>query len=252
MLSNREKQRRYIIRHEVRRSLQVYNGVEGIDFVTCQICGKRGLYVDARHLKTRHNLTKEQYLLQFPNAYLISNKKAEAQSVVQAATINIDPIPTYLEGYAYDSTGAVIANATVGIYLTFSSKPYYETKADDQGYFKISSEHLPRMAYELRYTTPTGVIIKTTTSQFIGQNQQYLTQAKVNLNVYKNGQGKTITTPLSPTTKPGVGPTTPTPTNNLLVLIGGLIFLLVAVIGILVIYLKKNKQPETTQSSPLQ
>jgi hypothetical protein len=79
-LSNREKQRRYIIRHEVRRSLQVYNGVEGIDFVTCQICGKRGLYVDARHLKTRHNLTKEQYLLQFPNAYLISNKKAEAQS----------------------------------------------------------------------------------------------------------------------------------------------------------------------------
>ena len=80
LLSNREKQRRYIIRHEVRRSLQVYNGVEGIDFVTCQICGKRGLYVDARHLKTRHNLTKEQYLLQFPNAYLISNKKAEAQS----------------------------------------------------------------------------------------------------------------------------------------------------------------------------
>lgn len=67
-------------RHEVKWSLEKYKGIEGIDYVTCQICSKRGLYIDKRHLKTRHNVTKEEYIRQFPDAILSSEKKRKAQA----------------------------------------------------------------------------------------------------------------------------------------------------------------------------
>jgi hypothetical protein len=79
-MSSRERFLRYRLKYEVQNSLIKYNGVENVDYVTCHMCGKRGLYIDSRHLRTRHNLTKSQYLLQFPAACLTSDKKAEAQS----------------------------------------------------------------------------------------------------------------------------------------------------------------------------
>jgi hypothetical protein len=78
-MSSKERMKKWREATEVHRSLQVYNGVEGIDFVTCQICGKRGLYVDARHLKTRHSLAIEEYISKFPQCKITSDKKAEAQ-----------------------------------------------------------------------------------------------------------------------------------------------------------------------------
>jgi hypothetical protein len=72
--------RRYRERHEVEQSLEKYKGVEGIDYVECEICGKRGLYIDVRHLKTRHGLTKEEYIKLFPDALLNSEKKLKAQA----------------------------------------------------------------------------------------------------------------------------------------------------------------------------
>jgi predicted transcriptional regulator len=76
----KERVAKYRERHEVERSIDKYTGVEGKDYVVCQICGKRGLYIDERHLKTRHNITKEVYIEKFPNALLSSEKKNEAQS----------------------------------------------------------------------------------------------------------------------------------------------------------------------------
>lgn len=77
---NRERQAKRRERLEVKESLQKYNGIEGKDYVECKICGKRGLYIDSRHLKTRHDLTKEEYSDKFPNAFLVSKKKSKAQA----------------------------------------------------------------------------------------------------------------------------------------------------------------------------
>lgn len=75
-----ENTTRHRKRHEVRKSLEKYKGVEGVDYIECKICKKRSLYVDVRHLKTRHNITKEEYTKRFPDACLVSKKKKQAQS----------------------------------------------------------------------------------------------------------------------------------------------------------------------------
>lgn len=184
-------------------------------------------------------------------------KKVQAQGI-QSTTIKFDPILTYIEGYAYDSNAQVIANALVGVYLKFSNRPFYQTKADEKGYFKISSEHLPTMPYELRYTDLNGKVIKTSTTQFISQNKDYLAKEKTNLYVYKDDKGKEYTkdsikttdkiiqtqTPTNRVGQTDQNQTSKTPNNNLPLMIATLVFLLLAVVVILVIYLIKKKQSE--------
>jgi hypothetical protein len=80
MANAKERVAKYRKRHEVKKSLEKYKGIENKDYVTCKICGKRSLYIDKRHLKTRHDLTKLEYIKQFPNAILISERKKIAQS----------------------------------------------------------------------------------------------------------------------------------------------------------------------------
>ena len=72
-------QERFREKHEVRKSLEKYVGIEGIDYVECKICNKRSLYIDKRHLKTRHRLTKEDYCKLFPEAILTSRNKIDVQ-----------------------------------------------------------------------------------------------------------------------------------------------------------------------------
>ncbi|MBI3366133.1 carboxypeptidase regulatory-like domain-containing protein [Candidatus Roizmanbacteria bacterium] len=107
-------------------------------------------------------------------------------------TLKVEPILNYLEGYAYDKAGKPIPNATVGVYLNLSNKPAYETKADANGFFRISSEYLPSMSYGVRYTGAGGTN-SLTTSQFISQNTKYLETQGSNLFVFKDKKGKTFT-----------------------------------------------------------
>src|SRR3972149_11827084 len=51
--------------------------------------------------------------------------------------IVIDPILQYLEGYAYDSKGAIIPNAKVMVKLEMSKAVFYETKTDEKGVFRV-------------------------------------------------------------------------------------------------------------------
>jgi len=80
MINSKENTARYRRKHEVANSIQNYGGIENIDYVECKLCGKRGLYIDERHLTTRHNITKKEYSKLFPKALLFSKKKGEAQS----------------------------------------------------------------------------------------------------------------------------------------------------------------------------
>ncbi len=123
----------------------------------------------------------------------------------QTGTITFDPIPNYIEGYAYDSNGKTLANANVAVYLTYSGRPYYQTKTNSTGYYKISSEYLPSSPYKIVYSTPTGVKVETSTSKFVSQNQTTLAANSIDLNSYKNSAGKVIPPPkLSPTSATGM------------------------------------------------
>jgi hypothetical protein len=112
---------------------------------------------------------------------------------VRAATrgqlIKVEPIPSYLEGIAYDSTGKVMGNAIVGVYLKNAKKAYYETLADTSGHFKIGSEFLPPFNYDLRYGKITGEYITVSTSKYLVDNHVYL--ATNDINTYSH----TLTTP---------------------------------------------------------
>lgn len=116
-----------------------------------------------------------------------------SSSVTQAKndTLVVEPILNYLEGYAYNQAGQPIPNATVGVYLNLSNRPAYETTADANGFYRISSEFLPSMAYGIRYSGATGSN-SVTTSQFIAQNAKYLKTQKSNLFVFKDQKGQTF------------------------------------------------------------
>jgi len=133
--------------------------------------------------------------------------KVNAQ-VFLATTVKFEPILNYVEGYAYDSAGKVLPNATVSVYLEFSNKPYYQTTTDDKGYYKISSEFLPSMPYHLSYASTNGQIIPTTNSKFVAQNEATITKTGIKLNQFKNNQGEVIDSSSSSKNKNN------NPTNN--------------------------------------
>lgn len=112
--------------------------------------------------------------------------------VTLATNFRLDPIPNYLEGYAYDAQGKVMPDATVSVVLDFSNKPSYQTKADENGYFKISSEFLPSMPYKINYISPSGQKTEISTSKFIVQNQEVIQKSDIKINQYKNEKGQMV------------------------------------------------------------
>ena len=95
------------------------------------------------------------------------------------AVLKLNPILTYIEGNAsYKSE--VLPGAKVELLLNSSTKPYYETVADNQGHFKIPSDYIPFMPYKLRYTLD-GVVASVTTSKFITDNATNISGNKINL-----------------------------------------------------------------------
>lgn len=96
--------------------------------------------------------------------------------------IAFDPIPVYLEGFAYDDKGQIIPSAKVQILSASTKGIHYETVADDKGFFKIASIYLPIMNYYLAFTTPLdGKQVIVTPSQFAAKNRAYSEEKKVNL-----------------------------------------------------------------------
>lgn len=106
--------------------------------------------------------------------------------------LTLDPILNYIEGYAYDSNGQILSNARVGIKQKGSDKIIYLTVADDQGYFKIGSQYLPSLPYDLVFSLDkTNVIV--TSSQFLTSNQSYFQTKDLNL-VLDNNNSVPLTT----------------------------------------------------------
>lgn len=180
----------------------------------------------------------------------------------------IEPILEFIDGYAYDSQGNIVPNAKVGVYVSFSNKPYYETTADEKGHFKISSEFLPTMTYRLIYTTPTGTQITTETSKFVTQNKDYLEKNKINVySTFIDKEGNKTTITGFPLANQGLGvDEQPTPANqnpstsnsnvpssnsSMMMIVVILILLIVAVAATIGFYLMKKRKENNTMEPPL-
>lgn len=111
---------------------------------------------------------------------------------VEAATsskIIVDPILSYVEGYAYDVKKQIVPNAVIRLKLKQTGGIYYETKANENGYFVISPSNIPTMQFTIEVVSPSGQKITYHTYEFAKDNNEYLKENKINLiNATKNGK----------------------------------------------------------------
>lgn len=187
------------------------------------------------------NLTLVNLVKRFIESFI---SKVNAQ-VFLATAVKFEPILNYVEGYAYDSTGKVLSNATVSVYLEFSKKPYYQTVTDDKGFYKISSEFLPSMPYHLSYASTNGQIFPTTNSKFIAQNEVTITESNIKINQFKNNQGKIINSSAknnNQTTKTNGFNNIITNKNYSQIIIFGFIILFLVILAFLVLVYLRKKQ----------
>ncbi|MBP9690536.1 hypothetical protein KBD81_00490 [Candidatus Woesebacteria bacterium] len=189
----------------------------------------------------------------------------------QAIQMRVEPIPTYIEGFAYDENGATIPTALVSIYVSFSPAPYYSVRANEMGYFQITSNHLPQDPYTIRFTNPTtSAVTQLTTSVFLAQNNEFMIVEKVDpfITVTEATNPRADVTPAfvprpatgseTGTQRP-VSQATPVPqqanaaettqsatqTPSMLVLLGMILIGLVVVTVAVFLYFKKKKSMES-------
>lgn len=140
--------------------------------------GEYDIYIDQEHVTVEN---KPLYL-QNINVRLELHPFYQAQSDTPKPpiTYDIQPIPLYVEGIAYDDNGAPIPNAVVGIYPFFSLNPMHIVIADENGRFRIGSDHVPQVDYVLKYKTPTGQVVIVEPEVFVRQNSQLFSQERIN------------------------------------------------------------------------
>lgn len=167
---------------------------------------------------------------------------------------SFEPILSHVEGYVYDSKGAVIPNATVNVKLKSNDELFYETKADDSGFFTIYANDLPYIEYYFEFTNPeTGEVITKSSSEFVLDNGDYLGSQDINLmTAVKNNQP--IVNPatgqlnqfdnsgLAPNDEGAVPTGRTTPKNiGIIIVAFVLVVLVIAAAGILIYIKRQNK-----------
>lgn len=161
--------------------------------------------------------------------------------------IIIEPILSYIEGYAYDKSGQNMPGAKVRVKVDSSGQTYYETTADSAGFFKIGQERLPIFSYHLEFVSPKSqAVTSVTTSEFARRNEAYLTENNLNLmTATKNGQSlyPTITPANVISDNPApASPNQSAQTNQMnLILTVVVIIVLLGVAGGVLLYIKKKE-----------
>lgn len=104
--------------------------------------------------------------------------------------IDFDPILAYVEGFAYDEKGITVPNAKVQIKLKMNNSIFYETQADEKGFFIINPTNLPPLDFYFFFINPlTAQSLKKTTTNFVKDNNLYLEKEKIDLlKGEKNGE----------------------------------------------------------------
>lgn len=91
-----------------------------------------------------------------------------------SATVEFNPLLSYIEGYALDKGQKVIPNALINVRLRSDNTLFSQIDADTNGFFSIPSKKLPFIEYYLEYVDP---ITKTktlkSTAEFVANNEKY-------------------------------------------------------------------------------
>jgi len=133
--------------------------------------------------------SKNSYMSSLIKGFVSRFFTVYAQSTIKISNpiqqpITINPILTYIEGYAYDTSGKIIPKAKIVVKMVSSNIVYYQGKADEKGFFSIDSKYLPIFPYYLEFSG-----VKMTTSEFVKKNNNYLIANKINLGTtIKNNQ----------------------------------------------------------------
>lgn len=165
--------------------------------------------------------------------------------------VGFNPILSYVEGYAYNQSGNIIPRAKISVKLKADNKLFYQTNADETGFFTIYSNNLPFFEYYLEITDPiVGTSVKQTTNEFIAFNQKYITENDLDLikstraskpiiNKETGRENIILSKPKSiPTSQPTINKTG----NQLVVFILIFVFLIVAFALMLFYIIKKRQQ----------
>jgi hypothetical protein len=188
----------------------------------------------------------------------------EAADRTTSVKLDLEPIPSYLEGYAYDAQGNIMSNAVVKIYVPYTERPFYSVKTDEKGYYRLTSNVLPQTNYSVAYESPDKKEEVTyTTSQVLSQNKKFIESEKIDpyfTTTAQNDPRRTVTpsyvpeqkisvqpvVKVSPSTAPVVSPVEKanqaTKTQNPMFLVGAILLLLVATAGtLLAVYLYRKR-----------
>ncbi len=150
--------------------------------------GNFTIVVDKKDVPSNKLIIKVQKVdLNNPDLYKEGNQVETLNSISlpEEKTAKIyyyEPILSYIEGYAIDNNGEKIPKAIIFVRLSSNNQVFYQTKADDRGFFKIYTKNLPYIEYYLEFIdSTTGKRIIQTTSEFVTKNKAYLDSEKINL-----------------------------------------------------------------------
>lgn len=192
---------------------------------------------------------------------------SEVMAQTRSALAVVDPIPSYIEGFAYDVNGQLMSNALVAIHVDFMDAPIFQKRANENGYFKITSEYVPQTPFTLHFTSDQEnqkTIL--TTTQFLSQNKGFIESEEVNPFLFATAQSDprrsvtptyipesqiTVSSDVISQNQPTTSPTLPvtldeggesTIGRNTRLLIGAVALLIVGVVGgMLSIYVYRKK-----------
>ncbi len=170
-----------------------------------------------------------------------------------STVVRVNPIPNNIQGYAYDQNGTVMPNARVGIYLSFSNKPYYETSTDQNGYYAIDTNNLPNLPYRLQYVSSTGVTSNVSTTQYVQGNQKYLASNKISIYNPSGGvqtptavpqnQNQNLNQTSARLPAAGSSTTSGSQSANPVFLIAAILLILILVVtGLILFYIRRKNQ----------
>ena len=219
-------------------------------------------YFETEFIKTPlTNISKKDNWFQKTIAWILKKIKpsvlAQTTSGSNKVILRLDPIPTYLEGIARDSSGKILPNSQVKIYIKGINVPYRVVNTDEKGYFKVSSSSLPSFPYEIKYQDSFGKTVTVSTSKFIADNRDLILSKNINLYSLKDSQGKSIALTSPTTAKSSSGfpmenlrernkepktNTLPQRQNSGIILILAIIFFLLILAGVLVYFYFRGKK----------
>lgn len=104
----------------------------------------------------------EQVTIKLTEVDLTVNPKIPAPSPATDSVV-VDPIPSYLEGFAYNTKGVKVPFATVRLRLSTSDAIYYQTTADKDAFYSIAPRNIPIFPYYLEIVETAGSQTGTTT-----------------------------------------------------------------------------------------